>query len=153
MFRRAAFDAIGGFDERIFLSGEDDDICLRLSAAGWSLVHVADAEAFHIGGAVLGADAAVSLGGSIGTGNGRELYLSQQAWRCRESGAVSVADCGLGEERRLRAAGATREKPGDTGRRRALALAFARGREAQKVGIELRPVSGPLAAGSSSEAR
>jgi GT2 family glycosyltransferase len=37
MFRRAAFDAIGGFDERIFLFGEDDDICLRLTASGWSL--------------------------------------------------------------------------------------------------------------------
>ena len=28
MFRRAALDAIGGFDERFFLSGEDDDISL-----------------------------------------------------------------------------------------------------------------------------
>jgi N-acetylglucosaminyl-diphospho-decaprenol L-rhamnosyltransferase len=48
-FRRSALDAIGGFDERIFLFSEDDDICLRLAATGWSLVHVAEAEADHLG--------------------------------------------------------------------------------------------------------
>lgn len=51
LLRRAAFDAVGGFDERLFLYGEDDDLCLRLSAAGWSLVHVADAHADHLGAA------------------------------------------------------------------------------------------------------
>jgi N-acetylglucosaminyl-diphospho-decaprenol L-rhamnosyltransferase len=50
MCRRQAFIAIGGFDERIFLYYEDDDICRRLRQAGWSLVHVHDAVVRHEGG-------------------------------------------------------------------------------------------------------
>lgn len=34
MVRRDAFDRVGGFDDRIFLFHEDDDICLRLRAVG-----------------------------------------------------------------------------------------------------------------------
>lgn len=49
--RRDAFFAIGGFDERIFLYYEDDDLCLRFRQAGWSLVHVHDAVARHEEGA------------------------------------------------------------------------------------------------------
>lgn len=49
-FRLQAFRAIGGFDERIFLYFEDDDICLRLTKGGWSLVHVADAHIDHLAG-------------------------------------------------------------------------------------------------------
>ena len=39
-FRMSAFRALGGFDDAIFLYGEDDDICLRMAAAGHALVHV-----------------------------------------------------------------------------------------------------------------
>ncbi len=35
--RQEAFAAVGGFDERIFLYHEDDDICLRMRQAGWAL--------------------------------------------------------------------------------------------------------------------
>ena len=34
LYSRAAFDAVGGFDERIFLYYEDLDLALRLAAAG-----------------------------------------------------------------------------------------------------------------------
>ena len=34
LVRHGAFQAIGGFDEAIFLYLEDDDLCLRLRAAG-----------------------------------------------------------------------------------------------------------------------
>lgn len=50
LFRLAAFRAIGGFDERLFLYYEDDDLCLRLRRAGWSLIHVADAHLDHAAG-------------------------------------------------------------------------------------------------------
>jgi N-acetylglucosaminyl-diphospho-decaprenol L-rhamnosyltransferase len=38
VFRREAFAAVGGFDERFFMYYEDVDICRRLRARGWSIV-------------------------------------------------------------------------------------------------------------------
>lgn len=45
--RRAAFEEVRGFDENIFLYHEDDDLCLRLTRAGWSLVYEPAAEVAH----------------------------------------------------------------------------------------------------------
>lgn len=50
LVRRSAFLAVGGFDERIFLFYEDDDLCLRLRKAGLEIVHVDDAIARHARG-------------------------------------------------------------------------------------------------------
>lgn len=52
--RQDAFDAIGGFDERIFLYHEDDDLCFRLRAAGFPLFLEHRAKVMHIGGASSG---------------------------------------------------------------------------------------------------
>lgn len=49
-FRMKAFREIGGFDEELFLFGDDDDICNRLTEKEWSLVHVASAHADHKAG-------------------------------------------------------------------------------------------------------
>jgi GT2 family glycosyltransferase len=51
LVRRAAFDAVGGFDERIFLYGEDVELCHRLIAGGWRLRALASPWARHVGGA------------------------------------------------------------------------------------------------------
>ncbi|MEL6372677.1 MAG: glycosyltransferase family 2 protein [Pseudomonadota bacterium] len=48
--RRDAFEAIGGFDERIFLYCEDDDLGARLAQAGGQLRYVHDAVVTHAGG-------------------------------------------------------------------------------------------------------
>lgn len=53
-YRRAGLAAIGGFDEAIFMYGEDLDVALRLRAAGWRTVAVPDAAAIHVGGATAG---------------------------------------------------------------------------------------------------
>jgi N-acetylglucosaminyl-diphospho-decaprenol L-rhamnosyltransferase len=51
LLRRAAFSAVGGFDESYFLYGEDLDLARRLRAAGWRLLAVPDTWAVHRGGA------------------------------------------------------------------------------------------------------
>lgn len=51
LLRKRALDDAGFFDPAIFLFYEDDDLCVRLRAAGWSLILVADAYAHHaVGG-------------------------------------------------------------------------------------------------------
>ena len=45
--RRAALDAVGGFDEGFFLYEEDVDLCLRVRAAGWRIVYTPRAEIVH----------------------------------------------------------------------------------------------------------
>jgi glycosyltransferase involved in cell wall biosynthesis/GT2 family glycosyltransferase len=56
--RRAAFEAVGGFDERFWLYGEEADLCFRLEQRGWRIVTVTGAEARHVGRASEGSVAA-----------------------------------------------------------------------------------------------
>lgn len=48
--RRAAFEAVGGFDPQIFMYHEDDDLSLRLKATCGPLYFVRDARVSHDGG-------------------------------------------------------------------------------------------------------
>lgn len=51
--RRAAFDAVGGFDPAYFMFVEDVDLCWRLKRCGWRVRFSAAVEVVHaIGGAV-----------------------------------------------------------------------------------------------------
>jgi N-acetylglucosaminyl-diphospho-decaprenol L-rhamnosyltransferase len=50
LVRRAAFDAVRGFDERYFMYFEDVDLGDRLTRAGWQNVYVPGAEVTHLGG-------------------------------------------------------------------------------------------------------
>lgn len=47
LFRRAAFDAVGGLDESYFYGPEDLDFCLRLREQGGRIVQVRDARVDH----------------------------------------------------------------------------------------------------------
>jgi len=47
LVRRAALEAVGGFDERFFLYEEDADLCRRLRLAGWRVVFTPAAEVRH----------------------------------------------------------------------------------------------------------
>ncbi len=55
LYRRDAFAALGGFDERIFLYYEDLDLALRLAAAGGRCRLAGEARALHAYSASLGA--------------------------------------------------------------------------------------------------
>ena len=50
LVRRAAYEAIGGMDERYFLHVEDVDFCRRLWAAGWRIRYEPDLSVRHVGG-------------------------------------------------------------------------------------------------------
>ncbi|MBM3685197.1 MAG: glycosyltransferase family 2 protein [Actinobacteria bacterium] len=50
LFRREAFEAVGGFDPAYFMFFEDVDVCDRLGRAGWQVVHAPDALVRHVGG-------------------------------------------------------------------------------------------------------
>lgn len=55
LYRRDAFEAVGGFDERIFLYYEDLDLALRIAAAGGRCRLAGEARAVHAYSASLGA--------------------------------------------------------------------------------------------------
>jgi GT2 family glycosyltransferase len=55
LYERAAFEAVGGFDERIFLYYEDLDLALRMAAAGARCRLAGGARALHAYSASLGA--------------------------------------------------------------------------------------------------
>jgi N-acetylglucosaminyl-diphospho-decaprenol L-rhamnosyltransferase len=56
MLRRAAYDTVGGFDERWFMYMEDVDLCRRIRVAGWTVGYVPDAVVEHAIGGSQGPD-------------------------------------------------------------------------------------------------
>ena len=53
---RSAWEALGGFDERLRMYAEDLDVCWRARRLGWSVRFVHDAEFVHLGGGATGGD-------------------------------------------------------------------------------------------------
>ena len=51
LVRRAAWDAVGGFDEAYFMFLEDVDLCWRLHRAGWDVRYEPAASVVHLEGA------------------------------------------------------------------------------------------------------
>jgi GT2 family glycosyltransferase len=54
LIRSAVFDAVGLLDERFFFSFEDIEFCLRARSAGFTVLSVPDAIAYHEGGRSIG---------------------------------------------------------------------------------------------------
>ena len=74
-YRRSALDEVGLLDEGIFMYGEELDLALRLSAAGWGAVAVPESTGVHLGGATSGRGSATQRRRS---GFGRGYLL--RAW-------------------------------------------------------------------------
>jgi len=47
MIRRELFEALGGFDENLFLYFEDKDLCKRAADRGFKVMYVPEAEVLH----------------------------------------------------------------------------------------------------------
>lgn len=117
LMRRAAFDAVGGFDEGYFLYGEDMDLSRRLRDGGWRLVALPDRWAEHTGGASASSGWERELQWWQGTMTYAAQWWSSSAWTAalgaaavrwlrlvarRPSGARRAADALLGVPRRRR---------------------------------------------------
>ncbi len=72
LLRRTAFEAVGGFDEHIFMYFEDVDLSRRLRHAGWRLGSVPGAVAYHV------------KGGSRPSGRGELEYRRAQLYYYRK---------------------------------------------------------------------
>ena len=59
-YRRVAWEAAGGLDEKIFFYSEDLDLALRLRSAGWTTAAAPDAVGVHFGSATAGAAVALA---------------------------------------------------------------------------------------------
>ncbi|KAA3622159.1 MAG: glycosyltransferase family 2 protein [Flavobacterium sp.] len=59
-FRKEAFDAIGGFDTRIFLYWEEMDLCYRLKQNGFKTMLVPQARILHYQGVSIGKSEAIN---------------------------------------------------------------------------------------------
>jgi GT2 family glycosyltransferase len=90
LYRRAAFDAVGGFDERIFLYYEDLDLALRMAAAGGRCRLAGEARALHAYSASLGA---ASGGKYARTGWSRGYMLRRYGVMSRPRLALRALAC------------------------------------------------------------
>jgi N-acetylglucosaminyl-diphospho-decaprenol L-rhamnosyltransferase len=107
LMRRAAFDAVGGFDERYFMYMEDVDLGDRIAQAGWQNVYVPSAEILHHKGHATGRDPARNLAAHhVST----YIYLADKhsrwwqaplRWAMRVSLAVRSALAVRGSRRKL----------------------------------------------------
>jgi GT2 family glycosyltransferase len=52
LIERSCFDALGGFDEKLFLFKEDEELCWRVRARGGTIIYDPTLSVFHQGGVV-----------------------------------------------------------------------------------------------------
>ncbi|MEK7785985.1 MAG: glycosyltransferase family 2 protein, partial [Chloroflexota bacterium] len=68
LIRHECWEQIGGFDESIFLYGEDWDFCYRARQAGWQVRYAPEAQVIHHGNAA---------GSTFGEGRLTQVTLSE----------------------------------------------------------------------------
>jgi GT2 family glycosyltransferase len=90
LYSKRAFDAVGGFDERIFLYYEDLDLALRIAAAGARCQLAPAATAVHAYSASLGARSGAKF---ARTGWSRGYMLRRYGVMRRPSAALRALTC------------------------------------------------------------
>ncbi|HVL96055.1 MAG TPA: glycosyltransferase [Solirubrobacteraceae bacterium] len=80
LVRRAAWDAVGGFDERQWMYAEDLDLGWRLRRAGWATRYVPGARVRHSGGA--------ATSQAFGDRRAAQWQRATYAWMLRRRGAA-----------------------------------------------------------------
>lgn len=81
--RRAAWDAIGGFDPAMWMYAEDLDLCWRADRAGWPTRYVPDAPVDH--------EIAAATGAAWGDDRARRFMTATYRWQAsRRSPAVAA---------------------------------------------------------------
>lgn len=83
MLRRAAYDAVGGFDEQWFMYMEDVDLCRRIRAAGWTVGYSPGAVAQH------------AIGGSQSKGQPRRWYVAFDRYLRLNRGDLQARTCAI----------------------------------------------------------
>jgi N-acetylglucosaminyl-diphospho-decaprenol L-rhamnosyltransferase len=111
LVRRAAFEQIGGFDERYFMYMEDVDLGDRLGKAGWLNVYVPTAEVLHHKGHATGRESARHLAAHH---KSTYTYLADRHAGWRHAPLRWAFRAGLGMRSRLMVRGSRRAE----GRRR-----------------------------------
>jgi N-acetylglucosaminyl-diphospho-decaprenol L-rhamnosyltransferase len=90
LYRREAFEAVGGFDERIFLYYEDLDLALRMAVAGGRCRLAGDARALHAYSASLGSGSGEKY---ANTGWSRGYMLRRYAVMSQPARALRALTC------------------------------------------------------------
>lgn len=91
MVRRAAFEAVGGFDPAIFLYHEDDDLSLRLRATCGPLIFVRDALVTHLEGRSSARSPAVAAQKAWHMGRSRVYTMRKHGRPLAFAGALTSA--------------------------------------------------------------
>lgn len=78
VYRRSAWEAAGGFDERYFCYSEDVDLAFRLRLMGWTSVLSSGAQVRHMGSASTARDSAFAR--YYGTRNRLWTYVKCMPW-------------------------------------------------------------------------
>lgn len=91
--RRGSFEAVGRFDERIFLYHEDDDLSIRLRAAGGELRLVRNAKVVHAGG--MGSGRSVAIARRKGWWMGRSRVYAARKHGVPRAVAAAIATAAL----------------------------------------------------------
>lgn len=91
LLRRQAFEAIGGYDDNIFMYGEDVELSYRLRRAGWVLRYCPSAVVTHYSYEAAGQVKPVQYTGSTFA----NLYLRLKYGRAADAGIVPLMALGL----------------------------------------------------------
>jgi N-acetylglucosaminyl-diphospho-decaprenol L-rhamnosyltransferase len=95
LLRRAAFEEVGGFDERQWMYAEDLDLCWRLHAAGWSTRYEPRAVVLHESGAAAAPAFGSARTSRFLTATYELIERRRGVWRMRAIAAINIVGAGL----------------------------------------------------------